>query len=261
MFDLERIESCKLVAQIDYHEVIGSTSDRALELGVLDESVLPLLVLAEKQTAGRGRGANRWWSAEGALTFSLVLEAPRERLPPSRWPQVALAAGVAVCEALQRLAPRAELRVKWPNDVYLADRKVSGILCESVPGMSDRLVVGIGVNVNNRRQETGVGGQRTTAMSLAEYDGMQRDLTEVLIDVLDQMDRRWRELLEGHFEEPASVYRERCFLTNRIVRIEQAGGSTVVGVCRGIDALGRLRVHTECGEMAVVSGTVASWDG
>src|SRR5262245_20640762 len=218
MFDLGRIESCKLVARIDYHETIGSTSDRAIEIGALDEIALPLLVLAERQTAGRGRGANRWCSADGALTFSLVLEARRDRLPPDRWPQVALVAGVAVCEALEGLAPRAELRVKWPNDVYLADGKVCGILCESIPGMSDRIVVGIGVNVNNTRQETGASGQRTTAASLVEHDGMQRDLTEVLIHVLDEMDRRWRELLEGNFEEAATVYRERCLLTSRIVR-------------------------------------------
>src|SRR5207247_1705002 len=106
--------------------------------------------LTERQTAGRGRGSNRWWTADGALTFSLVLEAPPDRLPPSRWPQVALVAGIAVCEALQTPAPRAALRVKWPNDVYLADGKICGILSESIPGWRDRLVVGIGVNVNNR---------------------------------------------------------------------------------------------------------------
>src|SRR5262249_38308999 len=150
------------VARIDYHESIGSTSDRAMEIGALDETALPLLVVAEQQTAGRGRGADRWWSAKRALTVSLVLDAPHDRLPADRWPQVALLAGVAVCEALQGLAPRAELRVKWPNDVYLADGKVGGILCESIAGMSDRLVVGIGVNVNNRRQDTGENGHRAT---------------------------------------------------------------------------------------------------
>src|SRR3954462_5863357 len=92
MFDLDRIENCGLVARIDYHETIGSTSDRAMEIGALDEAQLPLLVLTERQTAGRGRGANRWWSADGALTFSLVLAAPTERLPPTRWPQIALVA-------------------------------------------------------------------------------------------------------------------------------------------------------------------------
>src|SRR5205823_9209981 len=155
MFDLSRIANSGLVARIDYHESIGSTSDRAIEIGALDEAELPLLVLAERQTAGRGRGANRWWSADGALTFSLVLEAPRERLPPARWPQVALAAGIAVCEALQGLAPRAEPRVKWPNDVYLAGGKICGILCESIPGWRERPGVGVGVNGNNRVHGSG----------------------------------------------------------------------------------------------------------
>jgi BirA family biotin operon repressor/biotin-[acetyl-CoA-carboxylase] ligase len=274
MFDLGRIERCGIVARIEYHESIGSTSDRAMELGALDEAKLPLLVLAERQTAGRGRGANRWWSAEGALTFSLALEAPRDRLPPDRWPQVALAAGVAVCEALEGQAPRAELRVKWPNDVYLAGGKVCGILCESIPGMNDRLVVGIGVNVNNKGQGSGLsvqeenwgrgianGGQRTTAASLLEYDDVQRELTAVLIDILDQFDRRWRELVEHQFAAVAAVYRMRCLLTSKTVKIEQAGGSTIIGVCRGIDEFGRLLVQTQGRETAVVSGTVASWNG
>ena len=265
----------------------GSTITRQLarraigrwRLARLDEAQLPLLVLTERQTAGRGRGANRWWSADGALTFSLVLEAPTERLPPTRWPQIALVAGVAVCEALQSLAQRAELRVKWPNDVYLADGKICGILCESIPGSRDRLVVGIGVNVNNRVPQGPMPNVQSpksevaaelgswtldfglhSAASLVEHDGVARDLTEVLVTVLDELDRRWRELLEGRFNEAATVYRERCLLTGKIVRIAQAGDSTVVGLCRGIDDSGRLRVQTERGEIAVVSGSVVSWD-
>src|SRR5581483_6374122 len=268
MFDLARIEGCGLVARIDYHEAIGSTSDRALELGATEETKLPLLVLAERQTAGRGRGTNRWWSDEGALTFSLLLEAPAERLPPTRWPEVALAAGVAVSDALRARAPRAELHVKWPNDVYLAGRKVCGILSESVPGWRDRLVVGIGVNVNNRGQRPGDRGQWTgareqgvSAMSLVEHDGVARDLTTVLIAVLDEMDRRWSDLLAGEFEKVATAYRASCLLTNKMVTIEQPGGSVGAGLCAGIDDAGRLRVQTERGEVAVLSGTVVAWEG
>ena len=99
------------------------------------------------------------------------------------------------------------------------------------------------------------------AAALVEHDGVPRDLTGVLVSVLDEFDRQWRELLGGRFEVAASVYQERCLLTNKIVRIEQAGDATIVGVCRGIDELGRLRVQTERGEVAVVSGTVVSWDG
>ncbi|HMC10641.1 MAG TPA: biotin--[acetyl-CoA-carboxylase] ligase [Pirellulaceae bacterium] len=278
MFDLARIAASGLVAEIDFHESLGSTSDRALALGAQGEVELPLLVLATRQTAGRGRGSNRWWSADGALTFSLVLKAPPDRLPAQRWPQVALVAGIAVCEALEAFALRADLAVKWPNDVYLSGSKICGILSESVPGWRDRLVVGIGINVNNRGQESGVRSQEPgarsdcggplanhpalpfSAASLIEQDGVPRDLTEVLLSVLDEFDRRWQELLDGQFEAAANVYRERCFLTNKTVTIEQPGGQRVVGVCRGIDDSGGLRVQTERGEETVVSGAVVGWD-
>jgi BirA family biotin operon repressor/biotin-[acetyl-CoA-carboxylase] ligase len=272
VFDLSRILESGLVARVDYHESIGSTSDRAAELGASGDGPLPLLVLAERQTAGRGRGENRWWSDDGALTFSLLLEEESARLPIGDWPKIALVAGLAVCRALEQLVPAAELKVKWPNDVYLNGRKVCGILSESVPGTRDRLVVGIGINVNNRRQGTGDRGQGTgavagqppatfSAVSLIEYDGVCRDLTAVLLMVLDDFDRQWGGMLEGGFANAAMAFRERCFLTGKMVRIEQPGGQSVSGICRGIDESGRLRVVTERGEVAVVSGTVSKWEG
>jgi len=259
MFDLPRLAAAKLVAQIDYHDELGSTSDRALELAAAGAAQLPLLVLANLQTAGRGRGANRWFAAEGALTFSLVLAAPPEVFPPHRWPQVALVAGLAVCEALQSLAPAAELQVKWPNDVYVAGRKICGILSESVPGWRDRIVVGIGVNVNNRVQEAEADLVRI-ATSLVQQDGLPRDMTAVLLAVLDHLDRRWNELLDRGFAPLASIYRQRCFLTSKTVTIQQPGGEKVVGLCRGIDDEGVLRLHGMGGEQRVRSGAVMAWE-
>jgi BirA family biotin operon repressor/biotin-[acetyl-CoA-carboxylase] ligase len=268
VFDLSRIAAAGLVARIDYHDSVGSTSDRALALGAIGEAELPLLVLADRQTAGRGRGTNRWRTTEGALTFSLVLGAPRDQLPPSRWPQVALIGGLAVCEALESLAPAADLCVKWPNDVYLGRRKIAGILSESIPGWRDRLVVGIGVNVNNpvqgpvaRSQEPGVTHELGfMAISMIEHDGVRRDLTDVLLAVLDEFDRRWRELIQGRFDEVSRAYRQRCLLTGKTVTIEQPGGRMVVGRCRGIDETGALVVQNEAGVELVFSGTVARWD-
>jgi BirA family biotin operon repressor/biotin-[acetyl-CoA-carboxylase] ligase len=279
MFDLARIAAAGLIGHIDHHESLGSTSDRALALAASGENRLPLLVLCEQQTAGRGRGTNRWWSDRGALTFSLALEAPAHRLPLERWPQVALVAGLAVCEALESLVPRAELSVKWPNDVYLGGRKLCGILSESVPGWRDRLVVGMGINVNN--QEPGspkskvqspklsrapdrgpwtLDFGRFPAASLIDHDGIARDLTSVLVAVLDHFDRRWQELLDRAFEGAAAAYRQRCFLTGRTVTVQLAGERTLTGVCLGIDDHGALRVRTTHGEEGIVSGTVAHWD-
>ena len=289
MYDLTRIAAAELVAQIDHHASIGSTSDRALALAAEGAVELPLLVVAETQTAGRGRGSNRWWTSDGAVTFSLVLHAPPERLSIERWPQVALVAGIAVCDAVAEIAPTADVRLKWPNDVYLDGRKLCGILCESVPGWRERLVVGIGVNVNNRVQGAGDRGQgagdrgqgtgdrrkeaaskpphtlRDDAVvagsSLIEHDSLYRDLTSVLIAVLDRFQQRWEALLCGEQELLTAAYRERCFLTGKAVTIEQPGGQRVRGVCQGIDEGGRLRLRSERGEVAVASGTVVGWDG
>jgi BirA family transcriptional regulator, biotin operon repressor / biotin---[acetyl-CoA-carboxylase] ligase len=257
VFDLERIEESGLVSQIDFHESLGSTNDRALEIGASGDLKLPLLVLAKGQTAGRGRGANRWLTADGALTFSLVLEAPAERLPMRNRPQVALVAGVAVAEALSSNVPRQLIQLKWPNDIYLNGRKLGGILCESIPGWADRFVVGIGININNRIGDSEISA---TATSLIDSSGIERDLTGVLMAVLDEIDRRWNELLECGFGPAADVYRGQSFLTGKMVTVAQHDGSQMAGMCRGIDEFGGLILRTASGEKSLISGSVVGWE-
>jgi BirA family biotin operon repressor/biotin-[acetyl-CoA-carboxylase] ligase len=286
--DVARLRASGLVATVEDHETISSTSDRALTLAARDEVPLPLLVIAAEQTAGRGRGTNRWWSPRGGLTFSLALEAPPTKLPPARWPQVALTAGLAVCEALETLVPRADLRLKWPNDVYLAGRKVCGILSESVPGCRDRMVIGIGVNVNNtppksdfRVELRSMAGRSASesvpprkdffekntpqdhlalATALIEHDGCVRDLTEVLLAILDRFEWRWQTLIEQGFASLVAPYRQRCFLTGRTLTVQTGPGDVVVGQCRGIDEEGKLQLATEQGLRTVVSGSIVAWE-
>src|SRR5690349_2367368 len=114
------------VRHIEQHEEIGSTNDRAMELAVERDLPVPALVIAERQIAGRGRGGNVWRSGAGALTFSLVIERPAG-LPRERMALLSLAAGLAAREAVVGAAPGHDVKVKWPNDVYLDGRKVCGI--------------------------------------------------------------------------------------------------------------------------------------
>jgi len=255
--DLDRIVATRLVAHVDFHESVSSTSDRALALAAEGGCPLPLLVLAERQTAGRGRGTNRWWSASGALTFSLALEAPPATLPASRRPQLALVAGLGVCEALASLAPRAPLALKWPNDVFLGGRKVCGILAETVPGTADRVVVGIGINVNN--SVTGQSDLESLATALIDHDAIARDLTSVLTTVLDHFDRRWREFLAGGLAPLCDVYERYALLTGRFVEVELPGGARWSGWCRGIDEQGQLCVQSGNELRRIVAGTIQSW--
>src|SRR5262245_44814835 len=187
-FDLSRLYETALLAQVEHHAEVGSTSDRALEVAVREDVKLPLLVLADRQTAGRGRGSNRWWAGDGALTFSMVIAPAPDQLPPASWPRVSLAAGLAICQALESLAPRALFQVKWPNGVYAEGRKISGILIESPAPSRGRLVIGIGVNVNNSLNQAPQ-DFRSLATALCDLDGQQRDLTSVLIGILVELDK------------------------------------------------------------------------
>ena len=83
--DLARIQSETYLRAVEYHRQLPSTNDLALELAPRDDVELPLLVLTEQQTAGRGRGENQWWSSAGTLTFSLLIEAEANGLRPDRW--------------------------------------------------------------------------------------------------------------------------------------------------------------------------------
>lgn len=265
MFDLPRLQNANLVRSIDYQTSLGSTNDRAIELASRGEIKLPLLVITDEQTAGRGRGANRWLSSTGALTFSLALEAPAESLPQPRWPEVALATGLAVGRALLQAAPKADIRLKWPNDVYLDGKKVCGILSESVPGWRDRLVVGIGVNINNRLAFPAESAAlatdvQRTAISLIEHDGQLRDLTSLLIELLDAFDHAWNQLTGPEAAELLAAYRSFCFLTGKTVTIADAAGHKTIGHCLGIDETGRLQLQTETSLKALASGTILTWD-
>lgn len=251
--DLRLIRANTFVQQVEFHRRLDSTNDLALKLADRRGLKLPLLVLAETQTAGRGRRANSWWSTDGALTFSLLLESSAARLPTSRWPQVSLTAGLAVCEALEELLPSQEVRLKWPNDVYVNQRKISGILIEAPRSPAGRLVVGVGININNSLnnapQEIAI-----TATSMCDAAGKQFRLADVLIRILDKLARRleWIDKRDGDLRER---WRKRCMLTNHQVQIGDA-----TGLCQGIDDEGALVLQTGDGLKRCFAGSVKLLD-
>jgi BirA family biotin operon repressor/biotin-[acetyl-CoA-carboxylase] ligase len=255
-FDLPRLYETGLLAQIDHHAQLASTSDRALELAALDDLELPLLVLADRQTAGRGRGTNRWWASEGALTFSLVIQPPPEQLPTANWPRLSLAAGLAICQALESFAPQALFQVKWPNDVYAEGRKIAGILIESPAQSRGRLVIGIGINVNNSLNAAPE-EIRSRATALCDVDQAARDMTSVLSTVLGELHVQLR--AAAKMESIRSGWQQRCLLSGCTVQV-QAGREAIIGRCLGIDEQGGLVLQTETGRRAIVSGTVIGWE-
>ncbi|MEX0702584.1 MAG: biotin--[acetyl-CoA-carboxylase] ligase [Planctomycetales bacterium] len=255
LFDLERIRREALLTEVEHHVELASTNDRALARGAEDAPPLPLLVLADRQRAGRGRGTNRWWSDAGALTFSVLAAQPR--VAPALRPQIALVAGLAVARAIGELLPASDPLLKWPNDVYVAGRKACGILVEVPPRHGERVVIGIGVNVNNSFAAA-PGDLERIGVALCDVPGGELPLTDVLLAVL----ARLREELDRFAEQPARLaerWRERCLLTGRFVELV-AGERTIRGICAGIDDEGALVLHTEAGPQRFIAGTVARFE-
>ena len=110
-------------------------------------------------------------------------------LPGDRVPQVSLTVGLALCQAIESIAPRSDVAIKWPNDVFLEGRKLAGVLIELPPSQQRQAIIGIGINVNNSLQEA-PSDVVTTAVSLRDILEMELDATDVLIQCLSSLDRQ-----------------------------------------------------------------------
>ena len=252
-FDLDRIVRDAGVATVDYHESILSTNTRGLELAACAKQRLPLLILANEQQAGRGRGTNQWWSGSGALTFSLLCDSAAMGIPPQHLPLVSLTIGLAVADAIEQIVHGCDVRLKWPNDVYLSGRKVCGILVETSSQRAGLIVIGVGINVNNSLAEA-PRPLGLTATSLIDATGREWDRTELLITLLRCFTKRLESI--GHGGQLADAWRQRCYLQGRTLQLD-TGTRRITGVCQGIDDQGALLLFTEEGIQRCFAGVVA----
>jgi BirA family biotin operon repressor/biotin-[acetyl-CoA-carboxylase] ligase len=218
-----------------------STNDRARELAAAGAPG-GTVVLAEAQTAGRGRQGRTWTAprASGLTMSGLVRFVSAEARP--NLGLLPLAAAVAVCEACEAAAPIRCL-IKWPNDVEVGGRKLAGILTESRP-QSGWAVVGIGINVNITPEELD-SDLRTTATSLRIETGRELD-RQLVLELLLARAGSW---LASHMDRQAllTAYRERDGLFGRRINWSTGDGSRA-GEAQGIDERGMLVVYSDSGE-------------
>ncbi|HEU5206291.1 MAG TPA: biotin--[acetyl-CoA-carboxylase] ligase [Gaiellaceae bacterium] len=198
------------------------------------------IVVADHQTAGRGRLGRTWETPPGkALLVSILLRPPDERNPA----EISLVAGVAVADALERTLGLS-VQLKWPNDVMLRRRKVAGCLAEA---RDDVVVLGIGVNVNQTRDEL-----PATAGSVLTLTGRELDREDLLATLLEDLVARYRAWSEGGLGAVYEGLGPRDFLRGRNVSVNGTSG-----VATMIDRQGRLEIRVAHGEtVAVESGEV-----
>lgn len=256
-FDLPAITRATFVRHVEFHPVLASTNTTAVELlePLLNSS--PAVVLTSQQTAGRGRKGNAWWSTAGALTFSLVLDPAQLQLSAELRPLLSLAAGLAVRDVMSQLLPERDVVIKWPNDVLVGRHKICGILAEQQStGDRQGLIIGIGVNVNNSL--AGAPPEiRQRATSLFDLQQYSCDLTDVLLRVLQQLERRIQQLPQQRMVLLAEA--NHChLLAGRHVSV-QVAEQTVSGHCLGIDDHGQLVLRDGSQIQRLPSGVVLHW--
>lgn len=184
--DLNRVRAETFVQHIEYHDHLTSTNDEA-KARCLDVDVNPpLLVLTDRQTSGRGRGSHQWWASTGALTFSLVIDPQELGFTHDVWPRISLTIGLAICEAIDARIPQAEVGLKWPNDVFLNGRKICGVLIEVSQKPVERLIIGIGLNVNNSLRDA-PDELSSIATSIVDETQQPESLTDWIIGILGQV--------------------------------------------------------------------------
>ncbi|HBG77562.1 MAG TPA: biotin--[acetyl-CoA-carboxylase] ligase [Phycisphaerales bacterium] len=242
MLDADAIKSNlnaeRIGREIIIYKSTSSTNDIAAQYANGGGKNDGVVVLAEQQTAGRGRRANKWLSQTGKSILCSVLI--RDNGISSDI--IPLVSAVAVAETVGKYA---DAKIKWPNDIFLADRKVAGILIDGIVRAGQKFyVIGIGINCHQRREDF-VGELRDTATSIDIQTGGVCDRNKVAAELLTNLEH----YLAAASDNPASIiekWQSRNMLSGKKITVEY-NGERFTGNCIGIEPTEGLIIQLECG--------------
>ncbi|KOU10977.1 MULTISPECIES: biotin--[acetyl-CoA-carboxylase] ligase [Streptomyces] len=233
--------------QVDVVQRTGSTNSDLVARAAEGDLAEGVVLVAEEQSAARGRLDRQWTAPPRSGLFFSVLLRPAQ-VPVARWGWLPLLTGVAVATGLSRVAG-VDTALKWPNDLLVTvgdeERKAGGILAERAG--DDGVVIGVGINVSLRAEELPVA--RAGSLALAGAENTDRDpLLRGVLRSLEDWYGRWC----GAGGDPAAsglqeTYAAGCATLGRLVRAELPGDRSLVGEAVAVDGDGRLVIATEAG--------------
>jgi len=248
-----QLSTQRLGSAFHYFQEIDSTNTYARKLaenGAAEGGI----IIAESQSQGRGRLGRRWESPPFSnLYLSFIL---RPDLFPRHAPQITLTAAVAVAETVGAFIIRSP-SIKWPNDILIDGKKLAGILSEAACDAEriEYVILGIGLNLNSH-VATMPEDLRDRAISMADLTGAYVSRENVLVRLIQHLDRCYGDLGERGFEAIRPRWEARFGLRGRRVQVE-VGGRSVVGWARGLNREGALIVEDEQGQkFSIVAGDV-----
>jgi BirA family biotin operon repressor/biotin-[acetyl-CoA-carboxylase] ligase len=256
-FDVKALQSRlagrRIGGLLRYRETVDSTNliaSRLAREGAAEGTV----VLADRQTAGRGRLNRAWQSPPGCnLYLSVIL---RPAVAPQDASPITLLAGVAVAEAIASVCPTG-VGIKWPNDVLIRDRKVCGILTEMrKDGGNLALIVGIGLNVNIQKDDFDP-GHCDTATSLREETGRDHSREDMVVLLCERLEHWYEIFLHAGFAPVKEEWLARSEMAGKHVRI-LFRDEVQEGVVEGIDRDGALLIADGRGEVRRITAGEAT---
>jgi BirA family biotin operon repressor/biotin-[acetyl-CoA-carboxylase] ligase len=238
-------------SQVYYYPYLDSTNE-ALKRSIKDHPLEGTVYVAGKQAEGKGRRGRKWESPPGGLWFSFLL---RPTLPLSQTALLSLVFAVSLVKSMDVFSG-SPCQIKWPNDVFCQGKKIAGILLEMSGEIdnADYLIVGIGINVNVRTNDLppAIGAIST---SLLETSGWEMDANEVLLTVLKDLDRYYREFLKNGFSDIRLEFKSRCLHLGNAIETTR-GQDIIRGINTDIDEMGNLMVQCQDNVVRISTGDV-----
>ncbi len=223
--------------QVFCYDSVSSTNDIAHHLAK-SGAQSGTIIVAEFQTAGRGRGAKKWIAQKGEnLTTSVIL---RPTMPLENLAALPLLVALAIAQAIEEIARR-QVEIKWPNDVLMQRKKVAGVLVETSAqaGAVDYIVVGIGLNVNQAQFPDDLADRAT---SLFLETGIRYDKSTLLVSLMRFLDAHYTRFAKGETESLLTTWRAYCKMLGKPITFFQ-GNLRREGIALDIDKRGFLRVE------------------
>lgn len=234
---MDFLESSKIASRFEYLDSTGSTNTDLVESASNNSVDFPHLsvLVAGSQTAGRGRSGRAWASPAGkSLSISVLV---RPNWSPEQLGWLPLVAGVAMRAAISEVLPNKNVGLKWPNDVQVEGLKISGILCELLPGLTG-VVIGSGLNLSLTMEELPIPASTSLLLQGAEVSA-----DEILARYLLQL-----KTLTENFDGIPDRVREVCSTIGLPVKAIMPTGDEIFGTAVGIDETGRLLIQSSSSE-------------
>ncbi|MEN6350118.1 MAG: biotin--[acetyl-CoA-carboxylase] ligase [Syntrophomonas sp.] len=250
---IESLSTSIIGRQLQVYRDVESTNRTARDLIREGKAGEGTVVVARRQSGGRGRRGRSWVSPPGGLWFSLINQ---PGLALQETALFSLVFAVGICRAIDKFLP-GKAEIKWPNDIFLNGKKICGILLELSGELeqADYLISGIGINVNLQRSafENEV---RYTSTSLLEESGQYHELAAVLTAALTSLEHYYLLFMQEGFSPILDEFKSRCFHLGKNIRIA-ANNRILEGKSIDIDENGSLLLDTGFGIERLTTGDVA----